>query len=315
VVYRGEFDPHGQALYEWASGGATFLNSHKFTGYERDWATNLNYAKARTYNHNRGRFMQADPLGAGAADATSPQSLNRYSYVGNDPANFVDPTGLRYVLVCNMAWSGGESSQYCFFVDVPEWGWAEPRDPGIGGGGGGQQGGQSEPPVTSNCPRWDQALPILRSFAKEALGTSFERFPNMLSNQEWRIVPKEGLSEKATVEAFKKAGWQPFFNGNPEHFGGSDYEKYHDGAWYHLTIGYGTGTTYQRVTTVTGKTHLASVSTYDSNQPPPWITVHCEARFRPSSYEHFDDYMKRNYPTAWAIANGAWAGFKASLPR
>ncbi|MGH8613966.1 MAG: RHS domain-containing protein [Gammaproteobacteria bacterium] len=30
VVYRAEYDPYGQALYEWASGGATFLSSHKF---------------------------------------------------------------------------------------------------------------------------------------------------------------------------------------------------------------------------------------------------------------------------------------------
>lgn len=94
VTYRAEYDPHGQMVYEWASGGATYLNSHKFTGYERDWSTNLNNAKARTYNHNRARFMQPDPLGLGAADATNPQSLNLYAYVGNDPVNFVDSTGL-----------------------------------------------------------------------------------------------------------------------------------------------------------------------------------------------------------------------------
>jgi hypothetical protein len=38
VIYRAEFDPHGQILYEWHSRGQTYLNSHKFTGYERDWA-------------------------------------------------------------------------------------------------------------------------------------------------------------------------------------------------------------------------------------------------------------------------------------
>jgi RHS repeat-associated protein len=97
VVYRAEFDPHGQILYEWQSSGQTYLNSHKFTGYERDWSTNLNYAKARTYNHNRARFLQPDPLGIGAADPSNPQSLNLYSYVENDPANFVDPSGLNKV--------------------------------------------------------------------------------------------------------------------------------------------------------------------------------------------------------------------------
>jgi len=99
VAYRGEFDPHGQTLLEIPTG--SYLNSHKFTGYERDWATGLDHAKARTYHHNKGRFMQADPLGLGAADATDPQSLNRYSYVGNDPVNFVDPTGMYAIAFCN----------------------------------------------------------------------------------------------------------------------------------------------------------------------------------------------------------------------
>jgi uncharacterized protein RhaS with RHS repeats len=40
-----------------------------------------------------GRFMQADPIGLKAADLKKPESLNRYSYVQNDPVNFVDRTG------------------------------------------------------------------------------------------------------------------------------------------------------------------------------------------------------------------------------
>ncbi|MGH8613970.1 MAG: RHS repeat domain-containing protein [Gammaproteobacteria bacterium] len=94
VRYRAEYDPHGQVLLEVLNGAGSYSNSRKFTGYERDWATNLDYAKARTYTRYRGRFLQPDPLGVGAADVTNPQSLNRYGYVGNDPANFVDPSGL-----------------------------------------------------------------------------------------------------------------------------------------------------------------------------------------------------------------------------
>jgi uncharacterized protein RhaS with RHS repeats len=43
--------------------------------------------------HRRSRFDQPDPYD-GSYDLTDPQSFNRYSYVGNDPVNFIDPTGL-----------------------------------------------------------------------------------------------------------------------------------------------------------------------------------------------------------------------------
>src|SRR5262249_5071942 len=84
--YKGQFDPYGQALTEWASSGNTNLNTKKFTGYERD-ATGLDYANARMYNSGRGRFMQPDPLGLGAARLAIPESLNRYNYTNGDPIN------------------------------------------------------------------------------------------------------------------------------------------------------------------------------------------------------------------------------------
>jgi RHS repeat-associated protein len=94
AVYRGDFDPFGQAYYEWSASGDVNLNTRKFTGYERD-ATTLDYARARSYTSSWGRFLQADPLGSayrgqhpnpmGAAEQNMPQTLNRYSYVSNDP--------------------------------------------------------------------------------------------------------------------------------------------------------------------------------------------------------------------------------------
>jgi hypothetical protein len=46
----------------------------------------------RRYNRWHSRFDQPDPFD-GAYDLTNPQSFNRYSYVSNDPVNFVDPSG------------------------------------------------------------------------------------------------------------------------------------------------------------------------------------------------------------------------------
>src|SRR5438552_14610259 len=94
VRYRGEFDPYGQTLLEWSNpSGETNLNSHKFTGYERDEATGLDNAQARMYHSGRERFIQPDPVGLQSADLSNPQSLNRYAYVNNDPVNYADPLG------------------------------------------------------------------------------------------------------------------------------------------------------------------------------------------------------------------------------
>ncbi|MDP9156022.1 MAG: RHS repeat-associated core domain-containing protein [Pseudomonadota bacterium] len=48
------------------------------------------YYKARFYSPSLGRFLQTDP--AGMKD-----DLNLYAYVGNNPLNGVDPTGLAKV--------------------------------------------------------------------------------------------------------------------------------------------------------------------------------------------------------------------------
>lgn len=70
--------------------GQTSTN-YKFTGYERDSETGLDYAFARYYCYRLGHFMSADPLGDSISD---PQSLNRYAYVGNNPISSIDPSGL-----------------------------------------------------------------------------------------------------------------------------------------------------------------------------------------------------------------------------
>lgn len=66
----------------------------RFTSYDRSAATGLDYAMNRYYSPGQGRFTEADPLGIGASDLRDPQSLNLYTYVGNDPINAVDPSGL-----------------------------------------------------------------------------------------------------------------------------------------------------------------------------------------------------------------------------
>jgi RHS repeat-associated protein len=62
----------------------------KFTGYESDVETGLNFAQARYNSSAQGRFTSADSI---AGSMGNPQSLNRYAYVNNNPANLSDPSG------------------------------------------------------------------------------------------------------------------------------------------------------------------------------------------------------------------------------
>jgi RHS repeat-associated protein len=66
---------------------------HHFTGYERDAEKSVDYAINRQYDQSVGRFTAADPYRQSAM-SESPQSWNRYTYVGADPINKVDRTGL-----------------------------------------------------------------------------------------------------------------------------------------------------------------------------------------------------------------------------
>jgi RHS repeat-associated protein len=61
-----------------------------FTGHEHLDNLNLIHMNGRVYSPGLGRFMSADPF---VPDATDPQSLNRYTYVRNNPLTFTDPSG------------------------------------------------------------------------------------------------------------------------------------------------------------------------------------------------------------------------------
>jgi RHS repeat-associated protein len=65
----------------------------KFTGYEKDQETGLDFAQARYYGNGLGRFTSVDPA-LESIEPTLPQSWNRYSYVLNNPIRWNDPSGM-----------------------------------------------------------------------------------------------------------------------------------------------------------------------------------------------------------------------------
>ena len=79
-----KYDPWGEVK----SGGTK--SKYLYTGQEKDLETGLNYYNARYYNSHTRRFTQPDDI---IQNIYNPQSLNRYSYVLNNPLRYTDPTG------------------------------------------------------------------------------------------------------------------------------------------------------------------------------------------------------------------------------
>jgi RHS repeat-associated protein len=65
-------------------------NDFQYTGEQVDDETGLIYLRARYYDPEIGRFISRDPF---AGFDTAPQSLNRYTYVQNNPVVYTDPSG------------------------------------------------------------------------------------------------------------------------------------------------------------------------------------------------------------------------------
>ena len=80
--------PYGESLT--CSGSTDYTELH-FARKIRDQESSNDYFGARYFSSAVARFMSPDPLGG---DLTNPQSLNRYSYVLNNPLTNTDPTGM-----------------------------------------------------------------------------------------------------------------------------------------------------------------------------------------------------------------------------
>jgi RHS repeat-associated protein len=143
VLDSMDYLPFGEII---AGGGST---THKFTGDERDSETGLDHTLFRQYSSSLGRWSSPDPL---AGDISDPQSLNRYSYVRNNPLTGVDPLGADMIEIggggLNCTLDGISTS--CGSVNLND----SDSSGGSGGGGssGSGSGGTAAPPLDVNEP-------------------------------------------------------------------------------------------------------------------------------------------------------------------
>jgi RHS repeat-associated protein len=79
-------DPYGVAR---GPAPTSWPNNHGYMGGYQN-TTSLTHLGARDYDPLTGRFTTVDPL----LDTTDPQQMNGYTYAGNNPVVFSDPSGL-----------------------------------------------------------------------------------------------------------------------------------------------------------------------------------------------------------------------------
>ena len=87
VTLAQSFDPFGALLERAGSGRSDF----GYTGEPYDQTTQLTFLRARYYDPAMGRFLSRDPV---VLHVQQSGGANGFVYVGNNPVNYVDPTGL-----------------------------------------------------------------------------------------------------------------------------------------------------------------------------------------------------------------------------
>lgn len=197
VAWQATYDPFGQA-----SVSGTITQNLRLPGQYFDVESDWNHNGFRDYAPTLGRYIEPDPLGMqGSTRFYNPATgrflsedpigfqggINKYTYAGNNPTNFVDPSGLLTVYIWNYTGStAGENWGHASMMlnDGTYISWW----PNCASGGGGS-------PFT-NVPAYQQRDP------RDDI-----RDEGSLPNES---IPIEGLDEAAI-----KAWWDKYRKSDP----------------------------------------------------------------------------------------------------
>jgi RHS repeat-associated protein len=109
IVWSASYKPFGEATVDEDpdGDGTDYSLNIRFPGQYHDAESGLHYNYFRDYDPNVGRYIESDPIGLRGA-------LNTFTYVGSDPINAIDPSGLvkLYGSWCGPNWTGGFRRSY-----------------------------------------------------------------------------------------------------------------------------------------------------------------------------------------------------------
>lgn len=152
--------PFGQTISAGSTGD--WPDDKSFLGAPEDTGTGLTQIGARQYDPDTGQFISVDPV----LDADHDQTMNGYSYAGNNPTTYSDPSGRqleecatgKIKCVGGMPVTTGSQGAPCPSLNnpqCPEYRGGSGKGGGGGSSGGGSKGGGMCPSlINPNCPEY-----------------------------------------------------------------------------------------------------------------------------------------------------------------